>query len=74
MSSLPSSLTFKRLGKMINASIKSTLTDKPWPPTPDNISTKYNINKDLFNLICWTVYPCGQLDDIGMVKLPKSKA
>ena len=75
MSSLPSSLTFKKLRKMINTSIKSTLIDKPCPPTPDNIiSTKYNINKDFFNLICWIMYPCGKLDDTGMVKLPKSKA
>ena len=75
MSSLPSSLTFKRLGKMINTSIKSTLTDKPWLSTPDNIIlTKYNINKDSLNLICWIIYLCGQLDDTGMVKLPKSKA
>ena len=46
MSSLPSSWIFKRPGKMINTSIKSTITDKPWPPTPDDIiPTKYNINK-----------------------------
>ena len=57
MSSLPSSLTFNRLEKMISTSIKSTLIDKPWPPTPDNIiSTKYNINKDLFNLIVYTLF------------------
>ena len=75
MASLLSSLTFKRLGKMINTSIKSTLIDKPWSPTPDNIiSTKYNIKKDLFNLICWIIYPCGQLDDTSIVKLPKSNA
>ena len=37
MSSLPSSLAFETLGKMINTLIKSTLTDKPWPPTPDAI-------------------------------------
>ena len=36
-SSLPSSLAFETLGKMINTLIKSTLTDKPWPPTPDAI-------------------------------------
>ena len=60
MSSLPSSWIFKRLGKMINTSIKSTLTDKPWPPTPDDIiPTKYNINKDLFHSICWIIYPSG---------------
>ena len=60
MSSLPSSWIFKRLGKMINTSIKSTLTDKPWPPTPDDIiPTKYNLNKDLFHLICWIIYPSG---------------
>ena len=32
-SSLPSTLTFKRLRKMINTAIKSTLSDKPWPLT-----------------------------------------
>ena len=75
MSSLPSSLTYKRLEKMINTSIKSTLTDKPWLSTPEDIIlTKYNINNDSFNLICWIIYLCGQLDDTGMVKLPKSKA
>ena len=74
ISSLPSSLTFKRPVKMINTSIKSTITDKPWSPTRDDIiSTKYNLNKHLFNLICWIIYSCGQLDDTGMVKLPKSK-
>ena len=50
------------------------LTDKPWSPTLDDIiSTKYDISKDLFNLICWIIYPCGQRDDTDMVKLPKSK-
>ena len=24
--------------------------------------------------ISWIIYPCGQLDDTGLVKLPKSKA
>ena len=28
----------------------------------------------MFNLVSWIVYPCGQLDDTGLVKLPKSKA
>ena len=37
MSSLPSSLAFETLGKMINTLIKSALTDKPWPPTSDAI-------------------------------------
>ena len=45
MSSLASSLNFKRLGKMINTSIKSTLTDKRLPQTPDDIiSTRHNVN------------------------------
>ena len=39
-SSLPSTLTFKRLGKMINTAIKSILSDKPWPPT-----TCHHLNK-----------------------------
>ena len=61
------------MAKIINASIKSTLSEKPWPPTPkDIISTKIEINKDLFKLISWIIYPCGQLDDTGLVKLPKS--
>ena len=61
------------MGNIINASIKSTLNEKPWPPTPDNIiSAKYKINKHLFNLISRIIYPCGQLDDTGLVKLPKS--
>ena len=28
----------------------------------------------MFDLISWIIYPCGQLDDTGLVKLPKSKA
>ena len=61
------------MGNIINALIKSTLNEKPWPPTPDNIiSAKYKINKHLFNLISRIIYPCGQLDDTGLVKLPKS--
>ena len=52
------------MGKIINASIKSTLSEKPWPPTPDDIiSTKYEIK-----------YTCGQLNDTGLVMLPKWKA
>ena len=59
----------------MNASAKQTLSNKSWPPTPDEIiSTKYEINKDLFNLISWIMYPCGQPDDRGLVKLSKSKA
>ena len=72
--SLPNSLTFKKMVK-INASVKSTLSEKPWPPTPDDIiSRDYQVNKDLFNLISWIIYPCRQLDDTGLVKLPKPKA
>ena len=71
---MPNSLTYKKIGKTVNASIKSRLSAKQWPPTPgDIISTKYEINKDLFNLISWIIYPCGLLDDTGLVKLPKSK-
>ena len=63
------------MGKKVNASIKSNLSEKPWPPTPDDIiSTKYEINKGFFNLTSWITYPCGQLDDTGVVKLSKSKA
>ena len=28
----------------------------------------------MFNLSSWIIYPCGQLDDTGLLKLPKSKA
>ena len=63
------------MGTITNASIKSTPCEKLWPPTSDHIiSTKYEINKDLFNLISWIMYPCGQPDDRGLVKLSKSKA
>ena len=74
VSSLPNSFAFKKMVKIINASIKSTLSEKPWPPTSDDItSTRYEIKKDLLNLISWIIYPCGQLDETGLVKLPKSK-
>ena len=48
------------MGKIINASIESTLSEKPWPTPDDIISTKYEIK-----------YTCGQLDDTGLVMLPK---
>ena len=52
MSSLPSSLAFETLGKMINTLIKSTLTDKPWPPTPDAIIlTKQKQRSFQFNML-----------------------
>ena len=27
----------------------------------------------MFNLVSWIIYPCGQLDDTGLVKLQKSE-
>ena len=44
-----------------------------WLPTEDVITTKYDRNKDLYNLILWIIFPKDQLQDNGIVKLPATK-
>ena len=73
-SSLPSSVLLKRVGKFINGSIKTKSNEKLWPPTPEDIiTTKYDVNRDLYNLLSWIIFPKGQLGDNGIVKLPSTK-
>ena len=72
---MPTSISLKRAANIIHESIKSSRKHLPWPPTPQDIlESSGEANKHLVNLLSWIIYPRGQLDDSGKVKVPKHKA
>ena len=73
------SLLVKNCGKVVSAEIQDRLSKEKriWPPTPQDILEKKNINTSnniLFNLIASIVSPNSALDKNGTIKLFKVKA